>query len=136
MNVKKYAKQIVVLLVSLGIAIGGYWTWQNYTYHDTKQPQQLLTAKAKTADDVVLIFHKTSCPNCKQVVRKVNQAMQQGKADEYVVVDTKGSKLYEQYNIIEVPTAIHLRHGQEVARYAGANNPAKLQQVIQAETKE
>lgn len=132
MQVKKYAKEIVILLVSLGVAIGGYWTWQNYTYHDTRQPQKILETKAKTNDDVVLIFHKTGCPDCKQVVRQINQAIKQGQADKYVVVDTKDSDLYKKYNIIEVPTAIHLRDGKEVARHSGINNLNKLEKVIHA----
>lgn len=132
MIVKKYAKEIVILLVSLGMAIGGYWTWQNYTYHDTRQPQQVLKTKEKAKDDVVLIFHKTGCPDCKQVVRQINQAIKQGQADEYVVVDTKDSDLYKKYNIIEVPTAIHLRDGKEIDRQAGINNLNKLEKVIHA----
>ncbi|XZO07872.1 thioredoxin family protein [Weissella paramesenteroides] len=132
MIVKKYAKEIVILLISLGVAIVGYWTRQNYTYHDTKQPQQVLKTKEKTNDDVVLIFHKTGCPDCKQVVRQINQAIKQGQADEYVIVDTKDSNLYEKYNIIEVPTAIHLRDGKEIDRQAGINNLNKLEKVIHA----
>lgn len=132
MIVKKYAKEIVILLVSLGVAIGGYWTWQNYTYHDTRKPQQVLETNEKTNDDVVLIFHKTGCPDCKQVVRQINQAIKQGQADEYVVVDTKDSDLYKKYNIIEVPTAIHLRDGKEIDRQAGINNLNKLEKVIHA----
>ena len=132
MIVKKYAKEIVILLISLGVAIVGYWTWQNYTYHDTRQPQQVLEKKKKTNDDVVLIFHKTGCPDCKQVVRQINQAIKQGQADEYVVVDTKDSDLYKKYNIIEVPTAIHLRDGKEIDRQAGINNLNKLEKVIHA----
>ena len=132
MIVKKYAKEIVILLVSLGVAIGGYWTWQHYTYHDTKQPQQVLKTKEKTNDDVVLIFHKTGCPDCKQVVRQINQAIKQGQADEYVIVDTKDSNLYEKCNIIEVPTAVHLRDGKEIDRQAGINNLNKLEKVIHA----
>ena len=132
MIVKKYAKEIVILLVSLGVAIGGYWTWQNYTYHDTRKPQQVLETKEKTNDDVVLIFHKTGCPDCKQVVRQINQAIKQGQADEYVVVDTKDSDLYKKYNIIDVPTAIHLRDGKEIDRQAGINNLNKLEKVIHA----
>ena len=132
MIVKKYAKEIVILLISLGVAIVGYWTRQNYTYHDTKQPQQVLKTKEKTNDDVVLIFHKTGCPDCKQVVRQINQAIKQGQADEYVVVDTKDSDLYKKYNIIEVPTAIHLRDGKEIDRQAGINNLNKLEKVIHA----
>ncbi|APS41797.1 hypothetical protein FOL01_0938 [Weissella jogaejeotgali] len=132
MIVKKYAKEIVILLVSLGVAIGGYWTWQNYTYHDTRRPQQVLETKEKTNDDVVLIFHKTGCSDCKQVIRQINQAIKQGQADEYVVVDTKDSELYKKYNIIEVPTAIHLRDGKEIVRQAGINNLNKLEKVIHA----
>lgn len=135
MKVKQYATTIPALLVSIVIAVGGYWTWRNYTYHDTKQPQQILQQQQKTQDDVVLIFHKTGCPDCQQVVRQVNQAVQAGQADHYVMVDTKDSNLYQKYNVIEVPTAIHLKAGQEVARYAGANNPDRLVNVIKA-TKE
>ena len=132
MKVKQYAKTIVVLLASLAIAAGGYWTWQNYTYHDTKQPQQILQQQQTTQDDVVLIFHKTGCPDCQQVVRQVNQTIKQGQADHYVIFDTKDSKLYQKYNVIEVPTAIHLRGGQEVVRYSGPNNPQRLTKVIKA----
>ena len=80
----------------------------------------------------LLIFHKTGCPDCQQVVRQVNQTIKQGQADHYVIVDTKDSKLYQKYNVIEVPTVIHLRGGQEVARYSGENNPQRLTKVIKA----
>ena len=97
---------------------------QGNTYHDTANPKDVIkqTQQEISQPYTIIVFHKTGCSDCKQVVRTVNRAMNQKISGiKYVVTDTKESDLYKDYNVTEVPTFVVLRKGQEIERYSGTN---------------
>lgn len=122
MNLKQFSKDLLLIIVGLVAAVGGYLAWQTHVYHDTYNPQQALKTATKTDQQTVLIFHKTGCPDCKSVVTTVNKGIKDNQSDtKFVVVDTKDSDLYQKYNVTEVPTVIALQHGQEERRVVGTD---------------
>ncbi|WP_259704518.1 thioredoxin family protein [Weissella confusa] len=121
MNLKHFSRDILILLAALAVAIGGYMSWDNHTYHDTSQAKVSLQQAAKAGDDTILIFHKTGCSDCRKVVADVNRGISQNTTSKIVVDDTKNSDLYKDYQVSEVPTFIRLHNGQEINRYSGTD---------------
>ena len=121
MHLKQFSRDILILLATLAVAIGGYMAWDNHTYHDTSQAKVSLQQAAKAGDDTILIFHKTGCSDCRKVVTDVNRGIDKNAKSKIVVVDTKNSDLYKDYQVSEVPTFIRLHNGQEINRYSGTD---------------
>ena len=121
MYIKQFTKEIVIFMLTLIMASGAYMLFEQYTYHDTSNPQAALKRAAQTHSVTTLIFHKTGCPDCKSVVTAINRGIKDNPNSNYVVVDTKHSKLYQHYNVETVPTIIRLVDGHEVSRYSGTS---------------
>jgi thioredoxin-like negative regulator of GroEL len=111
----------VLILIVFGGLIVTYGQHYN-DYPDTKNlSESMQTANQGT---VVLVFHKTGCPDCRQIQKTVAETIRHNPQQSYIVMDYANAKAhpyFQQYNVTQTPTVMILKDGVVTAAYSGLN---------------
>ncbi len=84
---------------------------------------------------VVVDFWADWCGPCKTMVPQFSSAAARLPNVRFAKVDTEASpQTSARYRIRSIPTMVLFRHGQEVARIAGAMSAAGIEQWLQAQS--
>lgn len=123
------SKWVKLLIVIVGIFLGGLsaiFYSKSISYPDSDNPKSLIESAVKNKENVVIVFHKTGCSDCKAIKDTVKKTIKVNSNHvRYIVVDLKKSEnryLIKQFNLTSTPTIMQLHNGKEYRRYEGTDN--------------